>query len=261
MEKKSLFHTLILFFLLLAVVSFPIDLFVKDMTIQYSVRVGLNVFYLIFSLLYIRFSKFIPSYTGRTRIANLLILLPLFFIAFTNPFYVVIIRQTASFNTIFNSIYKAFSTNPTFEILTLVNLILLAINEEIFFRFVFQRVLLIAHKMLRIFASAGMFSLCHLLQYLFNFSALIDNIPNALVQLVYTFFIGVVIGVLYEYTNNISFATLFHILFNLSNDYLYNSLDSGTISLPYYINALCFGIFGIAYICIFYFLILKRDKR
>lgn len=262
MQKKQLLNTLILVILFLMIAVLPYDIFFPSSIVaQCHLKITLLVCYLVFAILFIHFTKIRAVYTGKTKVSNIFWLLPLFFIAFTNLFYDAVIMGTPVLN-IFTSISNAFKTNPEFEIYEIVIVILASICEEIIFRYVLQKNLLIAHKMIRIFVAAAIFAIFHITDFLAAILKL-NLEPIKLLQIVYAFFIGIVLGVLYEYTNNIFVPIAFHILFNLCNDTIYNAFaSSGTgAGWPFYVNAICFGAFGLAYIAVFYFIILKKENR
>ena len=79
-----------------------------------------------------------------------------------------------------------------------------------------------------------------------------------LTMLGYTFYIGVCLGFLYEYTNNLALPIIFHFFFNLINNVWFGVSEW---SVPYLINCLCFAAYGVAYLCLFYFVFTKRENR
>ena len=76
----------------------------------------------------------------------------------------------------------------------------------------------------------------------------------------FVFGIGMILGVLFEYTNNIFYSMAFNMIFSLGAS-IY-AIDLATTSgYQIYLTSSLFAVGAAAYICLFYFVILKKDQR
>mgnify|MGYP003336768338 CR=1 FL=1 len=110
------------------------------------------------------------------------------------------------------------SLNPSFSWLLLVKIILsisVAFNEELIFRIILQGNLREdRNHLVRILISSGAFALCHLTHFFSTFN------PGDLMIVGYTFGIGFVLGIMYEFTGSFTLIYLFHGLYNMINNNL-----------------------------------------
>ena len=92
MRNKKFWPLFIVIAIYVIFISFPTYLITTNAVIKYSVEVGLRSIYLIFIILFSIFTKIAKPYTGKTRYINILLLLPVFFVAF---FYLYKANRTA----------------------------------------------------------------------------------------------------------------------------------------------------------------------
>ncbi len=249
MERRKFWDIIILILVFIAAVMFPINLITSDALIRIIVRISLLIFFIAFTIVFAYVTKIAHLFQGKINIKNTLLLLPLFVIAFCNLFYLTVIQK----GTI------GFIWNLEFALYILLSL-LTAFAEELLFRFVIQKNLQLQSRLVKILIASAIFSICHIFTIISYWDLTNPSSWNwfDLSMLGYTFFIGVCLGFLYEYTNNLLLPIAFHFTFNLINSVWFAVSDW---TVPYLINCLCFAAYGIAYICLFYFVFTKRENR
>ncbi len=232
------------------IIAFPTYFFTKDMVVLRSIELGLRVFYLAFIIVFSRLTKLNKLFTGQTKLSNLLLLLPIFFIAFINIFYMAVIRRMSIVINPFSDVIYS---------LGFASLIITAIEEVYLFFFIIQKNLTFAHKLVRILIAAAIFAITHIFIMLYSGLGIIN--PLDLFDILFKFGIGIILGVLFEYTNNILVPMTFNIIYTISNQMIYKVTISDNPDPSYYLTVSLFAAFGIAYLLIFYFLMLKKENR
>ena len=169
--------------------------------------------------------------------------------AFTNIFYLGVIKGKTSF-------YNPFS--DVLAILLFSSLVVSAVEAEILFRFIIQRNLTLSHKIVRILITSAAFTICHFFFMLYRFNGII--IPLDLIELLFIFGIGFLLGFLYEYTNNIFVPMTFSMIFYICKR-LINEVSFSTAPGIFYLTLSLVTLGTAAYLLIFYFVILKRENR
>lgn len=260
MKNKNILYITIALVIYVLIISFPTYLFCPDdQDLCYMIEIILRTVYLVFIVLFSIFTMLAKSYTGKTKWLNMLILSPVFVVAFFNIIY---FRVTgSSVETLGHMISNVFYSDGvnTHEILRFVSVIITVVEEEILFRFLLQRNLNLGHKFVRISITAAVFAVCHFFTMLYDGYGKIEN-PLQLLEILFVFGIGIIIGVLYEYSNNIFYSMTFNMIFSLCVRVFPISLTT-SVGYNIYIASLIFGAFAAAYLCLFYFVILKKDQR
>ena len=256
MNNKKGIYILIILLIYLAIISFPTYLFTSDSYVLYGVELGLRIGYLIFIIIFSLLTKMFKTYTGRTRFSNLFLLLPLFFVAFFNVFYLAVVTGSSIPNpldAVFNS-----NGNNTLEILKFVSIVVMVVEEELLFRFLIQRNITFGHKIVRIFITSALYALAYFFAMLYDMRGIIN--PIELISIIFVYGIGVILGFLYEYTNNVIVPITFSMIFTICNEMLYK-VSLSNASYKYYITVSCFFVGAALYLAIFYFFMLKRENR
>lgn len=252
MERKRFWNIVILLAVFILCVAFPISLITYDPFIIRIVRISLLSFFILFTFVYVKLTGLAHLFQGRFNFKNALLLSPLFLIAFCDLFYIVVFKQ---------SMPGTLKWTSRDFIMDFVIYALQAFAEELVFRFVIQKNLPIQKKITKILVASAIFAVCHLITAISYWNLLDPASWNwiDLIIVVYTFFIGIVLGTIYEYTNNLILPVVFHLIFNLINDLWLASMNLWDIL--YLVNCLVFAVFGIGYICLFYFVFTKRENR
>lgn len=259
MKNKNILYISIALVIYVLFISFPTYLFVNDPVLYYAIEITLRGVYLIFIILFSIFTKLAKTYTGKTKWMNMLFLLPLFFVAFFNVFYLRVVGGS-SVESLWSSITNIFSGagDRTYEILKFCTVIITVVEEELLFRFLLQKNINLGHKFVRIAITAAVFAICHFFTILYNGYEFMH--PIQLLEILFVFGIGIILGVLFEYTNNIFYSMAFNMIFSLGAS-IY-AIDLATTSgYQIYLTSSLFAVGAAAYICLFYFVILKKDQR
>lgn len=260
MKNKNILYITIALAIYILFISFPTYLFIKDdYTLCYIVEIILRSVYLVFIILFSIFTKLAKKYTGKTRFLNMLFLLPLFFVAFFNIFYLRVVTQSTT-ESLWRNITNIFSPegDHTLEILRLVSVIITVVEEELLFRFIIQKNINLGHKFVRIAITAAIFTVCHFFSMLYDGYGRI--VPIELLSLLFIFGIGMILGVLYEYSNTIFYSMSFNMLYSLGASLFPITLASSA-GYKIYLTGALFLVGAAAYICLFYFVMLKKEQR
>ena len=258
-KQKKLLYIGIALVAYILVIAFPIYPITNDVLTINIVMLSLRVAYLIFIIVFSILTKIAKSYTGQTKLSNLFLLLPLFFVAFTHIFYLGAIKGSV---TVYNPFSDAINS------LRFFSLMVACVEAEILFRFIIQKNLTLGHKLVRILVAAAIYALT-LLSITFyselSFNPETQTIsfmaPIDAIEVVFQFGIGIILGFLYEYTNNLVVPITFSIVYTISNQILFPLRLSSNPEWPFYVTITLMGVFAAAYLCIFYFLMLKKENR
>lgn len=256
MNNKKNIYIVVILFIYLAIISFPTYLLTSDLYVLYGVELGLRIGYLIFILIFTILTKMFKTYTGKTRFSNLFLLLPLFFVAFFNVFYLAVITKSSIPNPL-DAVFKS-NGNNTLEILKFLSLIVMVVEEEILFRFIIQRNITFGHKIVRILITSALYALAYFFAMLYDMRGIIN--PIELISIIFVFGIGIILGFLYEYTNNIIVPITFSMIYTICNEMLYK-ISLSNANYKYYVTVSCFLAGAALYLVIFYFFMLRRENR
>lgn len=235
--SNSMIDVIILILLYVAVASFPFSLFIKDnLTLSTSLSIGLITIYLIFLVLFIKNKKNLAIEKRKFSIKNSLLFLPCILAFFSNYFYLPFVP--------FN--FKIDSMFPLLIVFTLITVLI----EEILFRGLLFEQLSNFTPIPKILISAGIFGFCHINHFLSTFN------PLDLITILYTFGIGIILGMFYEFGGSFITIICFHFLYNFFNNILFNCFKMTNINYPnyYLINI------GVSLILIIYLLIIFISK-
>ena len=260
MKNKNILYITIALVIYVLIISFPTYLFTDDLDWLYIIEIILRTVYLVFIVLFSIFTKLAKKYTGKTRFWNMLILLPLFFVAFFNIFYLRVVTGSSidSYWNIIGTMFKEPETH-SYQILKFVSIIITVVEEELLFRFILQKNLNLGHKFVRIAITAAVFAACHFFTMLYDGYGRIEH-PIQLLEILFIFGIGMILGVLYEYSNNIFYSMSFNMIFSLGASIFPIALTT-SVGYKIYLTSSLFILGAAAYICLFYFVILKKEQR
>ena len=242
------FRDLILFILIfIFTIAFPVDLIPMNVYLQRVVAIGLRLLLLAF-FIYVMLKNRVKIF-GIANIKNILLCLPFFLVCFSNIFA-----------TIFSgNAFNLEKFNVWLFLLDTLLCLVTAINEEIVFRFMIHNSLSATSSIKRIFGSAGIFALMHLLNIV-NISS-VGALVAVLLQTVYTFGLGILLGFLYEYGYSLLSCVLLHFMFNFVNDCLFAHLGCTPTALAYYLCAICIGVAVGVYVTLLYFFYFRKTSR
>ena len=243
MTKSKLLDTLILILIDIGISCLPFDLFGITGTLQLIFQI-LGQF-LIFFLFRLVLKKSPLKFKERTyNRTNMIFFIPVFILCFSN-----------FFNLLNPANYIEFSFSIDL-VLALALSFCVAFNEEYLFRSVIIDNIESSEKpIVKVVISASIFAACHLTVFFSTFN------PIDLIQVVYTFGLGIVLGLMYVYGECLWYCVLFHFAYNAINGNLAETwVKYPTIDYLYFlINALV-GLVIAAYLFTIYFLKLKKCK-
>ena len=235
MNKRRLYSIVYLICLILLVNSLPFGLFIKNEVVLFVVNIVIKIGSIIYILYYLKKEELNNLQIDNPKVSYIK-LLPLILLCYSN--FIVVLFQNSEPHTnisILNIVSGFFIS------------IGVAIIEELLFRGqVLEEFLKSKGKLLSIVYSSLIFGSIHLL----NISSL-SSIPMVLVQVCYTFFLGLVLSLIYTATKNILFPIMFHFLFNFINDILIVELFNIKWDLTFFVVNIMIGIVLLLYVVIF----------
>lgn len=245
MNKKRIYSIIYLICLILLVNSLPFGLLIKNENILFVINLIIKIASIIYILFYIKKEELNKIETQKLTSSSLR-LIPLLLLCFSN--FIVVLFQQSSFIT-------------EIDIFAIISGLIIAVGtgiiEELLFRSqVLEEFLKKKSPFKAILYSSLIFGSVHLL----NISSL-GSIPTILVQVVYTFFLGLVLGFVYINTKNIIIPITFHILFNFVNDILVINLFEIEWNLIFFIVNILIGALLTIYIGLLIFKTPKGDER
>ena len=162
-------------------------------------------------------------------------------------------------NLIFLGINKAdIATSPDYS--TLINsacfCLATALSEEIIFRGMACEVIKSKYnKPLTLLISAAVFGVVHFIAGVFS------SPLGALIQMGYTFYLGLVVGLTYLYGGSIYASVFIHFVFNFLNDSLFQILYEGNWNTTFYIVNISVGVVVAVYGLLLFFLFEKKNRQ
>ena len=243
------FFDILLFALLFIFVnSFPIDLFGIPLIYQEVIRIGLRL--LLLSYYIYVFTKNRINIFKFANYRRSLLFVPFLLACFSN----FIAAGVAGLD------FTAAVVDPAYLILVSFNLLLGVILEEILFRYIIQNSLVNASSIKRIFGSAAIFALFHLLN-LVNISS-VDGLIAVLLQVAYTFGLGILLAIIYEYSYSLPLCMVFHLCFNIFNQLLPTYVFGLAIPDIYFtLSAVIIAVVLAVYIVVLYIIKLKSCSK
>ena len=248
--KFKLVDIILFSLLFIFVVSFPVNMLGLSLTWQYVISIGLKLLLLAYNC-YILWARRINIFKF-ANYRNAIFFIPFLLACFSNLIAMKI-----------EGVEYVVYYEPVLLSLVIVSTILTAINEEILFRFYIQGSLVYSSTLKRVLVSAAIFALFHLLTLVQVRS--VYYLVRVLVQVVYTFGLGIILGLMYEYTYSLPLCMGFHFAFNFVNQVVITNMllfKSGTeYTLSFYLTAVVIGAILVAYgVCIYLFRFRKNDR-
>lgn len=245
MKKKQIIDFLIIIFAFLFIGFFPYEIIFNIKTklgiwLYIITYIVVNILFLIFLFIFSKKSTLkINKQKTNFKIASLFI--PAFVICGSN--YLYLLTNPSDFSANFEVTFFIYFV---FTIFT-------ALKEEFIFRVLLITNLDSVKKPLnKILISSGIFAFMHIFNFFSSFN------PYYLLQIVYTFGLGLVLGLIYYYSNSFIMCFSLHFLFNVFNDDLYRYLvvENSPTNLGLFILVNC----GIALIVGIYLLFIYLFK-
>ncbi len=247
MEKKKeikIYSIILLVLIYLILTSIPFSLFIQNENTIYFLDISLRVIFIPIYFIYIRREKLEsikkPSFNKRD----------LLFI----PFILVTISN------IFVALISQFEINELNNISIIKNMIfyaLVAFNEELIFRVTISSELIKYNSKIKtIIYSSLIFGLIHLV----NISSL-SSIPYVLLQVLYSFGLGLILSLVYTYSNNFIYIVIIHFLFDFINGYLSVELFKFEYNMWFFILNISISLLFVLYGLLVYKKLERGDKN
>ena len=198
-QKQRYLNIAILICIYLVISGIPFHYFIDNQIVIDIINIVLKIAFLVFAIYYInKYQLEKPKYE-KVRIKHLLFI----------PFLVICIS-----NLIACFIFKYQQTDNQIKVYQIIidifSCMLVAICEELCFRVVLHDEIRKNNNMLKsILLSSAIFGLAHLL----NISSIGSIVPS-LIQVVYSFGLGLILALVYSISNNYILPIIIHLLFN-----------------------------------------------
>ena len=181
----------------------------------------------------------------KTNSKNVILFIPLVIVCFSNFFCLLMPESKLILSFNFQLLLDIFLS------------VAIAWNEEYIFRLILIDNLDSGNDSFKnILISSAIFALCHITHFLSSFN------PVALIDVIYTFGIGIVLGFIYIYSDSLIFAFIFHAIFNIINNNLSLAwIQYGDNLFLYYLINVIVALVAAVYLLIVYMIKLKKSEK
>ena len=232
--------------LFIFVTAFPVDYFHIDLLYQYVIRISLLALILAYYI-YICYINNINIFKFY-NLKRMLLFSPFLLICFSNLIAAKI-----------DGAYGVSSMSLDLFAVMIVFHFFQAVVEEFLFRMFIQGSLVRVGSIKRIFYGALIFAAFHLLNMVGIRS--VDGLVTVLVQIVYSFGLGILLGFVYEYTYSLPACIFLHFAFNFFNTILYKYLGCVSSDFSFYMTAVVITLVVGLYTFLIYWFVLRRNDR
>ena len=233
MEKETkinLYSVILVVLFYLIFISIPFSMFIDNEELVFWLQIGLRVLYIPFFFYYTRKERLSSLKVPRFKVKDA-IFMPFILITSTNLLVVLI------------SGFGKLDLSNAYILKYLLFYALVAFDEELVFRVVVNTELLKYHSRLKsIIISSAIFGLIHLV----NINSL-GSIPYVLLQVLYSFGFGLVLALIYTYTDNLIYIFVLHFLFDFINGFLAVELFDFDYNLWFYLVNIIISILFVLY--------------
>lgn len=246
MSNRKVLDYLLIYFSFIFVNMFPLIEIVRKWYYFYPIYWTMEIIFLIILHWFLKRRSALSIYPHRPVWKNILLLLPLILICASNFLYLAFVPSNI--------------TEPLkwYVPILLVNTVFTVLKEETIFRLILIPNLdKIKTRFWRIIASAGIFGISHISNYL----ATLD--PSYFIQIVYTFGFGIILGFIYEYGRSWVTCMVFHFVFNTINGTFYEMLTNNVVNnyLIYILVNVGVSLAAALYLLIIYFTVFRQQRR
>lgn len=221
--------------------SIPFSMLINNEILSFILSITLKISATIYMVYYIKKDGLDNPLLEKHKKSNLFII-PLIILPFSNLF--VALFTNVKFNETINY----------FNIISgVIDAIIISVYEEVLFRgLVFNEFLKTKKVHIAIVLQALIFGSIHLL----NINSL-GSIPFILSQVLYTAYLGIILGIIYFKTKNIIYPIIFHMLFNVFNNVISVNLFDIKWDYKFFLINIIIGIITFIY-ALYYF---KGDEK
>ena len=243
MTKNKLIDFLIIVLIYIAFCVFPYERIIKNLPFWAIFARFLSIFVAIIIILVFSKTKSTIHMADREKhFKRLPLFIPGLVICGSNMFYFIFYPN--SFKFTYDNIF----------LLQIGIQLLTAVIEEYIFRALLHDNLKIENTLLRIVVASFTFGCFHFIVFFSTFN------PVDLIVPLYTFGLGVVLGLMYEYVGCLIAPMVFHFLFNLVNSVLFAYSIEKVNFLPFVLINVVISLIFVIYFIIIYLFVLKRKN-
>ena len=242
MTKSKVIDSLIiiLFYIGLSCLPFSWFKFSEEVILVFQIIAQFVIFFLIKLVLKkspLKLKERTPKYK------NVAWFLPVFLICFSNIF-----------NLLNPENVLLFKHSIIYYVLIVALSFCVAFNEEFIFRVIIIDNLDESEQtIVKVIISASIFAACHLTHFFSTFD------PAQLFRVLYTFGVGIILGLMYIYVQSFGFCVSLHFLFNAINGNLGDCIEYGNFNYVYFLINITVAIVVGGYLVGIYFLKLKYE--
>lgn len=244
MTKDNLLNYFILILLYIGVSALPFNLIPNVSNVLFLIlQCGAQIIYFVFAYFFIKRQTTFKLKEKRKKV-NPALFLPCLLACASNFLYFIFAKGEFSFTATYLLPLKI-----------LLNLFIV-INEEFLFRVLFINNNELKSNISKIVISAGIFALCHLTKFITTLNL------GDLINVVYTFFLGLMLGMVYVYINKVTYVIILHFLFNVVNGVIFASFKFDKFSPTLYMlaNTIIVVVLSI-YLCILYINLFRKENK
>lgn len=232
-RKREFYSVILLVLIYLLFVSIPFPMFIKNEDVCFTLNVSMRVLFIPFFFVYVKKENLLSLNKPEFKLIDFKYL----------PF---IILTVSNFIV---SIVSRFSLNETISTMDILKSLILSIfiafNEELVFRVVIIKEMIVGlNRFKTILFSSIVFGLIHLVN-IGSFA----SIPYVLLQVLYSFGMGLVLALIFTNTYNFIYVFIIHFLFDFLNGDLVEILYEFENNYLFFILniaiAVLLGIYGI----------------
>ncbi len=239
-RKREFYSVILLILIYLLFVSIPFSMFIKNETVVYILNISMRALFIPFFFIYVKKENLLSLNKPEFKLVDFKYI----------PFLLLTISN------LIVSLISKFEMLEVSNIEIIKNLILsafIAFNEELVFRVVVCKELIVTQSRFKtILYSSIIFGSVHLL----NINSF-GSIPYVLLQVVYSFGIGLLLALVYTKTYNFIYVFVFHFLVDFLNGFLISDLYNLEYNLIFFIVNIGIGVIIGVYALLIY---LKEEK-
>ena len=240
-RKREFYSVILLILIYLLFVSIPFSMFINNETVVYILNISMRVLFIPFFFIYVKKENLLSLNKPEFKLVDFK--------------YIPFLLLTVS-NLIVSLISKfdMYEISSTEIIKNLILSVFIAFNEELVFRVVVCKELIVTQSRFKtMLYSSIVFGLIHLL----NINSL-GSIPYVLLQVVYSFGLGLLLSLIYIQSYNFVYIFMLHFLFDFLNGFLISDLYVLEYNLVFFIVNISIGVIIGLYALLLY---LKEEKN
>ena len=240
-RKREFYSVILLILIYLLFVSIPFSMFIKNETVVYILNISMRALFIPFFFIYVKKENLLSLNKPEFKLVDFKYM----------PFLLLTVSN------LIVSLISKFEMLEVSNIEIIKSLVLsafIAFNEELVFRVVVCKELIVTQTRFKtILFSSIVFGLVHLL----NINSL-GSIPYVLLQVVYSFGIGLILSLIYTQSYNFVYIFMLHFLFDFLNGFLISDLFELEYNFVFFIVNISIGVMIGLYALLIY---LKEEKK